>query len=213
VRVTIGVGAALALLGVGLALWPEPARQLAQRVLEQGSLARVESFAAPIRAVAAEQDLDPCLVAAIVYVESRGRVDAVSSADALGLMQLTQASAEDAARARGLAPPTRAQLLEDAERNLRLGARHFAWTFAHEERDLERALCAYNAGRGRMAGWIREAGSYRKWRARQMRDGDSQVLAYALKVLDLAEVFRERGLIAGDRRAGMVADEQHGPVR
>lgn len=171
------------------------AREALRVVLEPGSLARVESHAPGIRAVASEFELDPCLVAGIVYVESRGKVGAVSSANALGLMQVTAPAVHDASIALGVPEPSREQLLSDTALNLRFGARHFAWTLRHEERQVERALCAYNAGRGRLRGWIEQAGGYTRWREKQLRDGDSHVLEYAQDVLAFAEVFRERGVI------------------
>src|SRR5690606_32687436 len=111
---------------------------------------------------------EPSLVAGIVYAESRGLPDAVSSADALGLMQLMPAAVHDACKALGIEEPTREELLTNPALNLRLGARHFAWTLEHEERDVERALCAYNAGRARLRRWTDEHGSYAEWRARQV---------------------------------------------
>lgn len=156
-------------------------------------LARVEGLREPILAAAEEQGIDPNLIAGIVAVESSGHVDALSSAGAMGLMQLMPAAAGDAAKKLRLPEPTSEQLLSDGPLNLRLGARHFAWTLKHEENDVERALVAYNAGRGRLAGWVREAGSYAQWRAKRMAAGDSSVLAYANKVLTYAETFRKRG--------------------
>jgi hypothetical protein len=41
---------------------------------------RVERHAAEIRAAAAESGIDPCLLAAVMYAESKGQVDAVSAA-------------------------------------------------------------------------------------------------------------------------------------
>lgn len=170
-------------------------RRLWQFAIDPVLLARVERLREPILVAAEEADLDPNLIAAIVAAESSGHVDAVSHVGALGLMQLMPASAGDAAKKLGIPNPTREQLLSDAELNLRLGARHFAWTLRHEEADVERALVAYNAGRGRLAGWIREAGSYTAWRAEREAAGDSSVLAYARKVLAYAETFRERGAL------------------
>lgn len=172
-----------------------PARAFARTVLEERSIQRVEALAAPIRRAAHEFGLEPSLVAAIVYAESRGQPGAVSRAGALGLMQLMPPSAADAARALGLPEPTRAQLLTDIDLNLRLGARHFAWTLEHEERQIERALCAYNAGRTRLRRWLDEHGSYAAWRRKQISDGDSQVLAYALAVLEAQQRFRERDVL------------------
>lgn len=187
--------AVAALLVAGWYVVRPPARALARSVLEERSLERVEALAAPIRRAAAEFSLDPSLIGAIVYVESRGLPDAVSRVGALGLMQLMPPSAADAARALGLPEPSREALLSDVELNLRLGTRHFAWTLQHEERHVERALCAYNAGRTRLRRWLDEHGGYSAWRARQLADGDSQVLAYALKVLELQQRFRERGIL------------------
>lgn len=180
--------------------WSDGPRAAARKwiayVTDPVLLSRVEGFRDPILAAAREQDLDPNLIAGIVAAESSGHVDAVSHAGALGLMQLMPASAGDAARKLRIPEPTREELLSDAALNLRLGAQHFAWTLRHEEADVERALVAYNAGRGRLAQWIREAGGYTAWRAEREAAGDSQVLAYARKVLAYAGSFRERGAFA-----------------
>jgi len=186
---------------VGLTLrWSPDSREAARRLWRIAAdpvlLARVEGHREVILAAAEEQGLDPNLIAGIVAAESSGHVDAVSRVGAMGLMQLMPSAAGDAAKKLKLPEPTREQLLTDAALNVRLGARHFAWTLKHEERDVERALVAYNAGRGRLAGWIREAGSYTAWRAEREAAGDSSVLAYARKVQAYAESFKKRGSFA-----------------
>lgn len=202
--------------GVGVTLSSSPGsretvRRLWRIAVDPVLLARVEALREPIRAAAAEQNLDPNLIAGIVAAESSGRVDAVSKVGAMGLMQLMPSAAGDAAKKLRIPEPTREQLLTDAELNLRLGARHFAWTLKHEENDIERALVAYNAGRGRLAGWIREAGSYTAWRAEREAAGDSSVLAYARKVLTYAETFRKRGAFAD--RSGEVEQTESGDTQ
>ncbi len=189
----------LLVVGSGLAgyLWPREARALLRRMADPIVFARVEAFAEEIDAAARESGLDPNLVAAIVYAESSGRPAAVSKADALGLMQLKEDAANDAARRLGLEAPSREALLEDPALNLRLGASQLAWTLRNEEADPLRALVAYNAGRTKLRRWIRKAGSYEAWYAEQRLDGDSGVLAYADKVLEYTELFRERGRIGG----------------
>jgi len=195
----------LLVVGSGLVgyLWPREARALVRRFADPIVLARVEAFAREIDAASRESGLDPNLVAAIVYAESSGRQAAVSRADALGLMQLKEDAANDAARRLGLEAPSREALLEDPALNLRLGASQFAWTLRNEEGDPLRALVAYNAGRTKLRRWIRKAGSYENWYAEQRRDGDSEVLSYADKVLLYTEVFRERGRIV-EAQAGTV---------
>jgi soluble lytic murein transglycosylase-like protein len=184
-------------------LWPQEARALMRRVADPIVLARVERFSEEIRAAAEETGLDPNLVAAIVYSESSGNSDAVSSADAVGLMQLLPEAVLDSAKRLEIEVPERQALFDDPALNLRLGASHFAWTLENEGGDLRRALVAYNAGRTKLRRWVRKAGSYEAWYAEQKRAGDSGVLAYADKVLDYTEVFRKRGKIAPRTRAAI----------
>jgi soluble lytic murein transglycosylase-like protein len=200
----------VAALAVGLAaLSYAPARRAARDAWSMVGLWRVESRAGWIREAAAESGVDPNLLAGLMYVESRGRRDAVSGKGALGLFQLMEASAGDAAKRLRLERPTREALLADGRLNTRLAAAHVAWLMRHEGPDAERVLVAYNTGRGRLADWIKKHGSYGAWRAKQQRDGDSQVLAFAREVIAARERFAARGRIApeaaperGGERAG-----------
>ncbi len=190
---------ALLFLGSGLAgyNWPRETKAVLRRMADPIVLRRVERFAPEIRAAAEESGLDPCLVAAMVYSESGGEPKAISKAKAVGLMQLLPPATADSSRRLGVETPTPEELLEDPALNLRLGASHFAWTLRNEDDDPERALVAYNAGRTKLRRWIKAAGSYEAWRAERKRAGDSTTLAYAGRVLQYAEVFRERGRIVG----------------
>jgi soluble lytic murein transglycosylase-like protein len=158
-------------------------------------LPRVEGHAEVIRYAAAESGLDANLLAALMLAESGGRVGAVSSAEALGLYQLQLATARDAARWLKLPEPTRADLLQDRLLNARLGARYLRWLSERYAGDLERMLIAYNAGPGRLDGWIAAAGGYAEWRAERVAAGNSDVLAYVAKVERMTERFAERGVI------------------
>ena len=180
-----------AVLAAGAIEGPQVARQVWSLV----GVRAVEGHAEVIRQAARESAVDPCLLAAIMYVESRGRVDAESPRGALGLFQLVPAAASDAARRLHLPEPGREELLADAGLNARLGAAHLAWLIANDGPDLERVLVAYNAGRSRVRGWIRDAGSWEAWREERIRAGDSDVLAYARQVLEFRDRFRERGVI------------------
>lgn len=167
----------------------EPVRDVLREAV---GFRRVEQYSNEIQAAALEQSLEPALIAAVVYVESTGRLSVVSEAGAMGLMQLMPAAASDAAKALGLPEPTPEELLSDAALNLRLGARHLAWTLDAEGDDLERALVAYNTGRGRLGRWIDEQGSYALWRKRALARGNSPTLAYAWRVLSYRDTFRAR---------------------
>ena len=159
---------------------------------------RVELYEEELRSAASEQELEPALLAAVVYVESTGRLGVVSGAGAMGLMQLMPAAASDSSKALGMPTPSAEMLLNDAELNIRLGARHLAWTLKAEGGDLERALVAYNAGRAKLARWIEDAGSYALWRERTLARGDNSTLQYARRVFAYRDLFRERALFRQD---------------
>jgi soluble lytic murein transglycosylase len=95
--------------------------------------------------------LDPALLAAVIYKESKFKADARSDRGAIGLMQLLPATGEGiAARTGGSA--FRISDLYDPEINVRYGA----WYLRHllDKYDSERtALAAYNAGQRNVDEW------------------------------------------------------------
>ena len=105
-----------------------------------------------IRVHAKEHHLDPALMAAVIYQESKFRPSVESSSGALGLMQLTPSTARGIAiRTGGDAFETSA--LYNAEINIRYGAWYLDNLFAkyHDERLV---LAAYNAGQGNVDRWL-----------------------------------------------------------
>jgi soluble lytic murein transglycosylase len=109
-----------------------------------------------LRAHGRTYDLDPALLAAVVYVESRFDPNAESAAGAVGLMQLLPETAKGIAIRTGGTKFVVADL-RDPEINVRYGAwylRHLRERYA----DPELALAAYHAGQGNVDRW-REEGS------------------------------------------------------
>jgi soluble lytic murein transglycosylase len=106
-----------------------------------------------VRVHAREHGLDPSLVAAVIYQESKFRSDAKSSSGAIGLMQITPSTARGIAiRTHGSAFHTND--LYNPEINIRYGA----WYLGHllEKYGNERlALAAYNAGQDNVDRWQR----------------------------------------------------------
>lgn len=97
--------------------------------------------------------LDPLLAAAIIDVESRFDVGALSGRGARGLMQLRPATMALEAARHGMA----AGDPHDPVTNVRLGIRYFRRlldTFGREDR----ALMAYNAGPNRIGGHLQRGG-------------------------------------------------------
>lgn len=189
----------LGVLAIGLmAAWffiAEPLLvPLAEAVRRHTAESRIEAHHGAIELAASEADLEPELVAAIIFAESSGRVDAHSTSDAYGLMQLRLPTAIEQAGKLGLPAPTATDLMTDGALNTRLGANYFRWVMNNEEQHVERSLVAYNAGRGRLRGWMKDAGGYEEWRAERVKAGKSSTLAYAARVMETAERFREAGL-------------------
>ena len=88
--------------------------------------------------VAREHDLNPALMAAMARVESGYDLRAVSHRGALGLMQVTPATAERF----GIDP----DLLFEPEANLVAAARYLVWLRERFDDDPVLVLAAYNAG-------------------------------------------------------------------
>ena len=112
-----------------------------------------------VRGHARHYRLDPALLAAVIYQESKFRPDVRSSSGAVGLMQLLPATAEGIALHTG-GTRFRVDDLYDPEINVRYGA----WYLRHlldRYGDEEIALAAYNAGQKNVDRWLREGGGIR----------------------------------------------------
>ena len=83
-------------------------------------------------------NVSPALALAVIAVESAGRVEAVSSAGAQGLMQLIPATAERFGVTNAF----------DTAQNIRGGIQYLDWLLTHFDNDVVLALAGYNAGEG-----------------------------------------------------------------
>ncbi|MDR5651976.1 lytic transglycosylase domain-containing protein [Ruixingdingia sedimenti] len=86
--------------------------------------------------------VSPALVLAVIGIESAGRADAVSSAGAVGLMQLIPATASRF----GVADST------DPMENIKGGVAYLDWLMREFDADPLMVLAAYNAGEGAVRG-------------------------------------------------------------
>jgi soluble lytic murein transglycosylase len=130
-----------------------------------------------IRVHAKEHHLDPALMAAVIYQESKFQPRVESTSGAIGLMQLTPDTA------RGIAIRTGGNAFEtsdlyNAEINIRYGAWYLDNLFAkyHDERLV---LAAYNAGQGNVD----------EWRARGEDIQFAETRAYVSRVEHLKKVY------------------------
>ena len=131
-----------------------------------------------VRVHARRHDLDPALVAAVIYQESRWRAHAKSSSGAIGLMQLTPETARGIAiRTHGSAFHTKD--LYNPEINIRYGAWYLDNLFKKYGNE-RLVLAAYNAGQGNVD----------KWRSNGQPIQFAETRAYVEKVEDVKQIYR-----------------------
>lgn len=104
--------------------------------------------------------VEPALVNAITRQESNFDPEAVSSANARGLMQLLPGTAQQVARRLGLRHAT-GMLTNDPEHNMRLGAAYLEQMLDRFGGALPFAIAGYNAGPRRVDEWLSTNGDPR----------------------------------------------------
>jgi soluble lytic murein transglycosylase len=109
-----------------------------------------------IRQQAADKDLDPALIAAVIYEESRFR-DQTSDAGARGLMQITPETADFIAQRSG-GIRFRQDDLATPQINIAYGAWFLRYLLDHYDGNETLAIAAYNAGQTNVDGWVERAG-------------------------------------------------------
>ena len=135
------------------------------------------SYEHVIRGHAENYDLDPALLAAVIYRESKFDADARSSSGAIGLMQLLPDTAK------GIAVHTGGKKfvvedLYDPEINVRYGS-FYLRRLLRKYGDERLALAAYNAGQANVDRWIEEGGEIQFPETQQ----------YVDEVLELRDVY------------------------
>lgn len=103
-----------------------------------------------------EYDIDPYLIMGIIRAESSYETDAVSSANAMGLMQLTEETAVQIAQWLEVEAFQKEDLF-DANCNIRFGTRYVQWLLEQFDGDLKNTLAAYNAGIGTVKQWLADS--------------------------------------------------------
>ena len=132
-----------------------------------------------VRGHAHNYDLDPALLAAVIYQESKFKANARSSSGAIGLMQLLPDTAK------GIAVHTGGNAFTvDDLYNPEINVRYGAWYLRHlltKYGDERTALAAYNAGQDNVD----------RWRAAGEGIQFSETRAYVKRVEDLKKIYRD----------------------
>ncbi len=110
-----------------------------------------------IRQQARQKNLDPALIAAVIYQESRFR-PRESDAGAQGLMQILPATADFIANRSGGTKFTTKDLATP-QVNISYGAYYLRYLIDRYDGDVLTALAAYNAGEGRVDEWLKQSGN------------------------------------------------------
>lgn len=143
VTVILGLG-----IGVALVNGDEIFDLIGDRLREVTLPLRHEDI---IRQQAAEKDIPPDLIAAVIYQESRFH-DQESHAGARGLMQVTPETAEFIERDSGGSTFV-ADDLSDPDINIRYGTYYLRYLMRRFDGNMIAALAAYNAGETNVESW------------------------------------------------------------
>jgi peptidoglycan lytic transglycosylase len=142
-----------------------------------------------IRQQAADKDLDPALIAAVIYEESRFR-DQTSHAGARGLMQITPETADAIAKHSG-GTRFRHSDLSSPQINISYGAYYLRLLIDHYGGNETLAIAAYNAGIGNVDRWVAEAGGPDSFdRAADIPFPETR--AYVENVMDSRQAYRDK---------------------
>jgi soluble lytic murein transglycosylase len=180
-RAALGLVAFAAIVALG-ALLLHPVFRSAVRDLSL-PLAHEEA----IREQARDKQLDPSLIAGVIYAESKFS-DSTSSAGALGLMQLLPSTAHFIADRSGGTRFT-TEDLSTPEINIAYGSWYLRYLLDRYEDDELLALAAYNGGMGNVDRWVAEAGA----RGEHLEVADipfPETQAYVQRVLDSRREYR-----------------------
>lgn len=149
----------------------------------------------PLRKLPAGAGPEPALLLAVIRQESAFDVKAVSSAGALGLMQLMPFTAKHVAKT--LKTKYRPKdLVKDGDYNIRLGRAYMQELLEFFDQSYVLAIAAYNAGPDRVNQWIQAFGDPRDYGVDVVDWVEtiplSETRNYVQRVMENLEVYRHR---------------------
>ncbi|MBC8369743.1 MAG: transglycosylase SLT domain-containing protein [Planctomycetes bacterium] len=150
-----------------------------------GDFERVAALLPNIKIAAAESAVDPYLLAGLVFAESRGQADALSSVDASGYCQLLPSTAAEVAGKMKISGPP-----YSPQDNLRMGAFYLAQMTRRWDGDKVLGLLSYRLGAGRVSRNIKEHGSSAIY-IDSMRGKAKTPLSYVEQILDYQQRFAD----------------------
>jgi soluble lytic murein transglycosylase len=194
----------------------------AMLLVGKGALRRgfaLEAYAFPTNGIPEFRMVGPAVDKSVVYAiarqESAFNPRAVSSANALGLMQVLPGTGKQIAKKFGFAFD-RNRMLSDASYNAQMGAAELGDVLESYRGSYILSFVAYNAGRGRVKQWIAQYGDPRDPNVDPIdwveRIPFSETRNYVQRVLENMQVYRaqlgigSRLMIEADLRRGAAAN-------
>jgi soluble lytic murein transglycosylase len=175
----------------------------------------LEHYAFPIIGIPEYQAIGPAVDASVVYSiahqESQFYQGDISSAKAMGLMQVTPEAAHETAKKFGAAYDLK-RLLSDSVYNVQMGAAELGDLLTGYRGSYILTFAGYNAGRGRVREWISRYGDPREPKVDPVdwveRIPFSETRNYVERVLENLQVYRVR--LGGGPRLMIEADLHRG---
>ena len=174
-----------AVLGIALAAYLAGRGPVEEAVREIVLPLRHEDI---IRQQARDKDLDPALIAAVIYQESKFQ-DRTSEAGARGVMQILPSTAAYIARKSGGTEFEQGDLA-NPQINIAYGAWYLRYLLDHYEGNERLAIAAYNGGETNVDKWVADAGGPETFD----RDADipfSETRAYVASVEEKKAEYRK----------------------
>jgi soluble lytic murein transglycosylase len=192
-RIIYALVAAAMLLAAGIGILVATDSDPSYRLSAWLSLGRHDSHDAAIASSAARHGVDPLLVKAVIWQESRFHHDKLGGHGERGLMQVTEPAAQDWVAAEEIETFVPEDLL-DAKTNIEVGTWYLSNALKHwsaQEDPLPFALGEYNAGRSRVKRWAGGAQISAEELSRAMDIASTR--AYIAAVRKRYEYYKSRG--------------------
>jgi soluble lytic murein transglycosylase len=148
-----------------------------------------KAYWADLRKYSVQNGLDPYLVASLIRQESEFNAQALSRANAVGLMQLLPKTGKTVAKQVKLKGYSAPKLFTPSI-NLELGTRYFKDMVDKYNGQFEYALAAYNAGSDRVGDWLGQ-GHYRDPQEFVESIPFTETREYVQAILRNANVYRQ----------------------
>jgi soluble lytic murein transglycosylase len=181
--------------------------QVAKKLMQGGMEVLADGY--PVIAPLGPREPEPALVHAIIRQESQFDATAVSPSGALGLMQLMPGTARSVAAKMRIRRFSPASLTADPRSNVVLGANYLADLVDRFNGSYVMAVAGYNAGPGRVSGWLKDNGDPRPnlddtidWIE---KIGVTETRNYVQRVIENLEIYRAR-LGGGSASNGIAKD-------